>query len=316
MSALATPTMRDNRVSGFVFCANVRKMMSCVQKNSAVILFITVILQLSLSFFTAAQAVELVKVGGTGAGLGAMKLLGSAFEKSHPDVKVQIVPDLGGAGGVLALLQGNLDVAISGSALNRDERISGITAVEYARTPFVFVVHKNVAKSALTVQELEQIYAGKIRTWPGGNLIRVVLRPENDTDSRIISSLSPSMGQTMKVARSLKGKIIALTDRESAEAVAATPGAIGTSTLTQIATEKLPLKVLAFDGAIPNLTSISTGSYRLYKPLYLVTTSRITPAARQFAEFVRSPAGDRILAQSGNLVIDEPATRKDPVPAQ
>lgn len=261
-------------------------------------------------FFPApGSAEETVRVGGTGAGLGTMKLLGEAFEKSHPDISVQIVPDLGGAGGVLALLQGNLDIAVSGTGLNRDERVSGIHAVEYARTPFVFVVHRSVKTNGLTSRELEAIYSGKMQNWPGGGRIRVVLRPETDSDSRIISSLTPGMGHAMKAARNRKGKIVAVTDRECAETVASTPGAIGASTLTQIATDKLPLKVLAFNGAVPNLTSVSTGSYRLFKPLFLVTTSRITPAARLFADYIRSPQGGRILAQSGNLVIDTPAPR-------
>lgn len=272
-------------------------------------IFIVSGLLLFTALHTPVRAGEIIRIGGTGTGLGAMKLLGEAFEKIHPDVKVQIVPDLGGAGGVLALLQGAIELSVSGSAVNHDERVSGVSAVEYARTPFVFVVNKGVIKNGLTLGELENIYNGKIQKWPGGKPVRTVLRPIIDTDTRIISSISPGMAQALKAARARKGHIVAVTDRESIEAIASTPGAIGTSTLTQIATEKLPLKVLTFDGAVPNLTSLASGSYRLFKPLFLVTTSRTPPAARQFADFVRSPHGAIILTQSGNLVIEAPATK-------
>lgn len=258
---------------------------------------------------TSLQAAETIRIGGTGTGLGSMKLLGAEFEKMRSDVKVQIVPDLGGAGGVLALLQGAIDISVIGAALNNDQKVSGVTAVEYARTPFIFVAHKNVTKTGLTLNELENIYGGKTRNWSNGKRIRLVLRTENDTDSKLIRAISPGMEQAMKAARAGKGRIVAVTDRESIEAISNTPGAIGTSTLTQVATGKLPLKVLAFDGASPNLTSLSNGSYRLFKPLFLVTTSRTSPAARQFADFVRSPQGARILAQSGNLVIAPPSAK-------
>lgn len=266
----------------------------------------SILLAVALPLFACVSysvAVESIKIGGTGTGLGTMKLLGEEFEKTHPGVKVQIIPNLGGGGGIISLLNGNLDIAISGSALNSDGRVSGMAAFEYARTPFVFVVHKNVVKSGVTIHELENIFSGAVNKWPGGKRIRVVLRPEADTDTRIVSAISPGMSKSLKVARTNKGRILAITDQESAETVAKTPGAIGTSTLTQIATEKRPLKVLAFDGTVPNLTSVSNGNYPLYKSLYLVTTSRASNAARQFADFVRSSQGAIILAQSGNLAI-------------
>ncbi len=300
---------RDTRIIIRNFFNNLQKFFSGIQIMRTVALCLCVIALLSAVFRASALAAEIVKIGGTGTGLGSMQLLGEAFEKTHPDVKILIVPGLGGAGGVMALLQGTLDIAVSSSTLNRDERVNGITAVEYARTPFVFVVHKNVEKSGITTQEIEDIYSGRVQKWPGGKHIRIVLRPETDTDTRIVSTLSPGMQQAMMSARNRKGKIIAATDGESAMAVAATPGAIGTSTLTQIATEKLPLKILAFDGVAPNLSSVSTGSYRLFKSLYLVTTSRTTPAARLFADFIHSPLGAKILSQSGNLVVAAPAAK-------
>lgn len=284
-------------------------MMTIPAQHKKVFLSLLVGLTLCFTLINSAPAAEIIKIGGTGTGLGTMKLLGEAFERLHPEVRVQIVPGLGRGGGITALQHGTLDLAISGTALSHDETASGLSAVEYARTPFVFVVHRNVIKTRLSANELEAIYNGATNNWPGGKRIRLVLRPESDTDTKIIATISSGMGQAMKSARSRKGNIIAVTDQESAEAVSSTPGALGTTTLTQVATEKLPLKILAFGGAVPNLTSVSTGSYRLFKSLYLVTTSHASPAVRQFAGFVHSQQGAAILAQSGNLVIAPPAAK-------
>jgi phosphate transport system substrate-binding protein len=97
--------------------------------------------------------------------------------------------------------------------------------------------------------------------------------------------------------------IMAITDQESTNALVSTPGALGGATLSEIISENRPVNVLSLNGVPPSIKTIADGSYPLVKSFYLVTTSKSPKEARQFAEFVRSPAGGRILAKSGNLVI-------------
>ncbi|HEY5461142.1 MAG TPA: hypothetical protein VIJ89_05265 [Deferrimonas sp.] len=44
-------------------------------------------------------AEETIRVSGTGAAIGGMKLLGEAFGKKHPGVKVNVFSSLGSSGG-------------------------------------------------------------------------------------------------------------------------------------------------------------------------------------------------------------------------
>lgn len=249
-----------------------------------------------------AQAADIVRVGGAGAGLATMRLLGEAFEKDHSGIKIQVFPSLGSAGGIAALSKGSLDIVTSSRQLKQDERIGNITEVEYAKTPFVFVTHKNVDKDGLTVSELENIYSGKTKNWPDGSRIRLVLRPDTDSDTKIVRSISHGMDQALKVAGSSKAKILAITDQDCTGTVARAPGSLGTSTLTQIVTEKLVLKILAFDGVVPSIKSLADGTYRLSKTLYLINGSNSRPAVKQFTEFVLTNKGRKILESSGNLV--------------
>lgn len=273
-----------------------------IRTGSAKLCFLVLFLAY-IAFNSHARAAEVVKIGGAGAGLGTMKLLGEAFEKKHPDIKVQVFPSLGSVGGIAALSKGALDIVTSVRPLSPEESLGGIVAIEYARTPFVFVTHKNVSKDGLTARELEDIYLGKTDNWPDGVRIRLVLRPEADSDTRFVRSITRGMEQAVKVAASSKAKIFAMTDQDCTEIVARSPGAIGTASLTQIVTEKKSLKVLAFDGVTPSIKSLSDGTYTLSKTLYLVTKSSSRPAARKFAEFIRSREGRGILAQSGNLAV-------------
>lgn len=277
--------------------------MKPIRTRTKALFFGVVVGTLVFALHTAALAGEVVMVAGTGTGLGAMKQLGAAFEKAHPGVRVRVMPSLGSSGSIKALSQGALDIAISARPLKETEQAGGMTAAEYARSPYIFIAHGKVGAHGLTVGQLEKIYAGAMQTWPDGKRIRLVLRPETDIDTQIISAVSPAMEQAMRAALARKGMICAVTDQECVEAVVRTPGALGGSTLTQIITEKQPVKVLALDGVVPSVRALANGRYRLFKALYIVMPQRASTAARQFADFVRSREGGRILARTGNLVI-------------
>lgn len=248
-----------------------------------------------------AQAADVVRIGGAGSGLGPLKILAAAFEKSHPGTTIKILPSLGSAGGIKALLHGAIDLAISGRALKTEEQKDGAAAVECARTPFVFVAHQNVTKTDVTTRELEMIYNGQTTTWPDGSRIRLILRPAGDTDTGIVKAISKGMEQAVNTANARQHMIVAVTDQEAADAVAKIPGALGGSTLAQVATEVRPLRVLTLNGIAPTLATLDNGRYPLSKQLYLVTAPNTPAVALQFVQFVRSAQGRTLLAKTGSL---------------
>lgn len=250
---------------------------------------------------SAVQAEDVVRIGGAGSGLGVVKILAGAFEKTHPGTKIRVSPNLGSSGGIKALLHEALDVAISGRTLKSEELKDGAVAVECARTPFIFVVNKNVTKTDVTTRELEMIYKGQMLKWPDGTRIRLVLRPAGDTDTAIVKNISKEMEQAVKASNTRPDMIVAVTDQEAADAVARIPGALGGTTLAQTETEENPVKVLTFNGIRPTLDALTKGSYPLTKPLYLVTAPKTSALALQFIQFTRSPKGHAILAKYGTL---------------
>jgi phosphate transport system substrate-binding protein len=260
-------------------------------------------LLMSATLPAAVPAEDVVRVGGAGSGLGVTKILAKAFEKSHPGIKIKVLPNLGSSGGIKALLHGALDVAISGRALKAEELKDGAVAVECARTPFVFVVHNTVNKADVTTRELEMIYKGQLSKWPDGSRIRLVLRPAGDTDTVIVKNISKEMERAVKASNARPEMIVAVTDQEAADAVAKIPGAIGGATLTQIETENNSVKVLSFNGSKPTLDALAKGSYPLVKPLYLVMAPKTSAAALQFVQYARSAKGRSILATSGAMPI-------------
>jgi phosphate transport system substrate-binding protein len=255
----------------------------------------------SLALCGSVQAGTTISIGGTGAGLAAMKMLANAYGKTHPGITIKVMSSLGSGGGIAALIQGALDLAISARPLKESELRTGAQFAEYARTPFVFAVHRKVPKTDLTTEELLKIYLGKTVAWDDGSRIRLILRPFGDTDTDIVRSISPELDQAVQKAHARRGMTVAVTDQECADAITREPGALGGSTLSEILTENRPVNMLSFNGVKPTLTNLSKGSYPLVKRLYLVNSTRTTEAARQFARFIRSPQGRAILEAAGNL---------------
>jgi phosphate transport system substrate-binding protein len=264
-------------------------------------IFIAIICITAVPAPGATTASEIVSIGGTGAGLGAIQLLADAFERSHPGIRVTIVPSLGSSGGIRAVMQGALDCSISSRPLKEEEGKGGITSDLYARSPYAFVTFPGNRKAVVTTTELEKIYSGEMTTWSDGSRLRLVLRPETETDTMILKNISPGMGKAVTAALARPGMPVALTDQENAEMLVKTPGSFGMTTLTQMLTEKRALKVLSFNGLQPTVAALANNTYPLSKPLYLITSPKTSAAGRGFAAFILSGEGCGILRKSGNV---------------
>ncbi len=256
----------------------------------------------ALAWAACASATDEIKVGGTGSALGAMRLLAEAYGEFDRGAKVSVLPSLGSSGGIKAVLAGALDIAVSSRGLRKKEQAQGAIALEYARTPFVFATAAATKATGFNLSDLADIYSGKILSWPDGTRIWLVMRPKTDSDSAVIDNISPEVRAAVAQARERPGLLVAVTDQECAMALEKHTGSFGPSTLAIILSEKRELKALRINGIEPSASALSAGIYPYYKPLYFVTTSNTSDAARKFIAFAQSNAGQRILRQTGHAV--------------
>lgn len=240
-----------------------------------------------------------LRLGGTGSALGPVARVAERYEAAHPGVRVRVLPSMGSRGGIRALADGKIDLALSARPLDDAERRAGLTAVEFARTPFVFVVRPDRPTRDLGLAELTEIFAGRTTQWPDGVAIRLVLRPATDSDNAILKAMSAGMATAVAAALGRPGMILAATDQEAADLVARAPGGLGTSTLSQVLAEGLPLTPLRLDGVIPSPASLADGSYPHHKSLFAVTRTDAPPAVGAFAAFLTSDQGRRVLEAYG-----------------
>jgi phosphate transport system substrate-binding protein len=255
-------------------------------------------------FIAEVQAADLIRINGSGSALDVLKPLIQAYARVHPQVTIEMEKPLGSSGAIKALLAGALDIAVSSKPLKPEEVAQGCRGREYGRMPLALVTAKGVAKSDITTRELEDIYSGKVRTWPNGEAIRLVLRPDADIDTAILRGLSQGMDSALSAARKSPGMTVAVTDPESNTAVASIPGALGASGLSSLLVGKLPLNTLSLNGVKPTAKALSSGAYPLAKEVRFVTTERLPPIAQKFINFAYSSQGRSIASRAGLLVVD------------
>ena len=79
-----------------------------------------------------------IAIGGTGGALGTLRALGHGFHRLSGHT-LQIVPSLGTQGGIRAVADGKIDIAVVGRAPNPAEQARGVQVMHELRTPFGFV---------------------------------------------------------------------------------------------------------------------------------------------------------------------------------
>lgn len=250
---------------------------------------------------TAAVAQERLRITGTGSGTGGMQLLMQAFLRTHPGVAGEVLPALGSAGGIRAVIDGKIDIAVSNRAPNDKERaLAPLQAITYARTPLVIAVHKSLGVSALTSDQLAALYGEGAPTFANARRARPVLRLADATDTAIVKSISPAVAAAVDAAAGRRGVLDGTTDSDTADLLERTQGAFGPSTLALIESEGRPLVALTIDGVAPSLANLANGSWKPHKLLIMVVPDKPSPLVQQFVTFVQSTQGRRIMAAAGH----------------
>jgi phosphate transport system substrate-binding protein len=258
---------------------------------------------LALTQSIVAMAGETVRINGSGTGLAMLNPLIKTYVESHPGISFEVDRPLGSSGSLKALAAGALDIAVISKALKPEEAEQGLKFSAFGKTPLAIVAGSRVPVKAISTADLEAIYSGKIRKWQNNENIRIVLRPLEDIDTKILRGLSPGMNEAITQAQTLRGMLTAVTDPESNQMVADTLGSIGTAGLAGLMVEGGSLTILPLNGVMPTLDSLANGSYPLAKEISFVTRNASSESALKFLDFVYSVKGRAIVKKVGVLTL-------------
>ena len=234
-----------------------------------------------------------------------------AYTAQHPEVRISVTG--GGSGtGIAALVNGTVDIANASRAMKPEEveraRANGIEPVEHvvAGDAIAVVVNPTNPVSALTIDQLSNIFTGKITRWRevGGEDRSIVLLSRESNSGTHIYFLENVVRKGEKDNQSLFSPDTLL--MPSSEGISAeirqNPNAIGYDGLGYVTPDQKTIKVARRAGEPyipPSIETAKDGSYPIARVLYMYTSGQPTGIIRQYLDWIMSEDGQEIVEELG-----------------
>jgi len=241
-------------------------------------------------------------IGGTGNALGTITKLAEEYQKITPGVEVLVLPSIGSSGAIKAVPAGKIDIGLSARPFKETEFTNGATASEYARSPTVIAVSNQLLINDVTVQDLIDIYTGKLTQWSTGELIRPILRQADDGNTKQLEALSDELKKALRIAEKNPEFLFAATDQETVTKIEKIPGSFAVTALSLILSEKRELHALSLDGVEPSVENGLASKYPMVKHFYFILPKKIPTHVSDFLNYAASPKGKAIFEKYGNYV--------------
>lgn len=250
-------------------------------------------------------AAEKILVDGSNGVMPLVAALAEAYRERQPDVMVEIGKGLGTRARLQALAEGKIDIAMASHGVVVEEIArQGMALHEIAKVAVVFAVNASVPLIDLTERQICDIYAGRITNWKeldGPDLaIAPHARPDTEVDTEVVRARIGCL-QELKMAEPVK---VMPTTGDMARELAATTGAIGITTMTVAEQSRQRIRPLALNGIAPRLENVRNQRYGLTRDSFLVTKATPNAAVAKFLEFIRSPAGAKVIAANGAVPVE------------
>jgi phosphate transport system substrate-binding protein len=235
--------------------------------------------------------------------------IGDAFAEvflgQYPGLKIT-VKKTGSGDGAAALIDGRTDIAMMSRFLKPDEFKKavdkGVMPVAHviAMDGVCMIVHPSNPVKALTMDQIKDIYLGKITNWKevGGTDMPIVII-SRDSSSGTFEVFSEKVMKKQDLAKSVE---YVNANPQAHARVSTTPGAIGYVGLGFV-DEKV--KALKVNDVMPDKNTIATGVYPISRPLYLFTNGypELGSMAHKFCTFYLTPKGQDIITAKGFIPV-------------
>lgn len=223
------------------------------------------------------------------------------FTAMNPNVTIEYTGS-GSSAGIKDTKAGTNNIGASSREITDGEKDSNMKVETFAYDGIAAIVHPSNEVKNITMQQLQDIYSGKITNWKdlGGkdSEIFIVSREESSgTRSAFeeLTGLEDAGGLTKKASVSEgNGPVQA--------AVAGNENAIGYVSFSFIDDS---VKALTLDNVKPEAKLAKSGEYKLSRPfLFVYYEDKATDAGKAFAEFALSEDAQAIVEKHGGIRVD------------
>lgn len=220
--------------------------------------------------------------------------LAEAFRAIHPGVKIDVQGG-GSSVGVKSAAQGTVDIGTASREIKETEKAEfpDLKVYTIALDGIAIVVHPGVTISNLTVEQVRDIFSGKIVNWQavGGadRAIVVVSREEGSGTRGAFEELV--MGKDALIAETA---VLQNSNGAVRTTVATTPDAIAYLSFGYLDSTVKALKVGGVEATTENVLN---RSYPISRPLNMLTKGEPQGAVKAWLDWILSPDGQALVAR-------------------
>ncbi len=214
------------------------------------------------------------------------------------EVAPEVHASIGSGGGLRALRDGAIDIALVSRPLREDERRAGLVYTPFARIPVVVAAGLDVPDPSISIERLEALFGGAEDRWSNGAKVVVLLREAGDSSHRVVDAAIPGFVEATEHSRDLGTVRVLYHDGAMQVALANTPGALGLHG-NGVDPSLAGFRSLAVEGVEPTGTQVESGRYPFVKELAFVTVDAPVGGAKTFIDFAVSAQGRALLRVRG-----------------
>lgn len=233
------------------------------------------------------------------------------YQEEHPDIRISVTG--GGSGtGIAALVNGTVDIANASRQIKAEEidqaKANGVDPVEHiiARDAIAVIVNPENRVNELTLQQISDIYSGKIRNWSEvGGEDRPIVRLSRETNSgthvyflETVLRLGNSEDKTLFSTDTL---LLPSSEGIIAE-VRQNPNAIGYDGLGYVPKDLKTIAIAETDGGayvLPSIATVNDKTYAIARDLYMYTDGEPTGHIKEYLDWILSEEAQQIVADLG-----------------
>jgi phosphate transport system substrate-binding protein len=237
------------------------------------------------------------------------------YQAEHPDVSISVTG--GGSGtGLAALVNGTVDIANASRQIKPEEvqqaKANGIDPVEFvvARDAIAVIVNPNNPVNQLTLQQISDIYSGKIKNWSEvGGEDRPIVRLSRETNSGTHVYFLETvirLGDKKNTTLFSTDTLLLPSSEGIISEVRQNPNAIGYDGLGYVPPDLKKIAVARTNAGpfvLPSIQTVNDNSYPVARDLYMYTAGQPTGAIKDYLDWIIFPEAQAIVAKLGFVPI-------------
>lgn len=258
-----------------------------------ILILITSVLLSAL--FTSVAFSEEIRIDGSTTVLPIAQKGAEVFMKKNPDIKVY-VSGSGSGTGIKALIDGTTNIATSSREAKEKEIASAkskniiLAGHKVALDGIVPIVHPSMKINNLTLEQLRDIYNGKIKSWKElGGPNRPISVVSRDTSSGTYEVWEEKVLKGDKVRADA---LLVASNGQAVQTIAKNKYAIGYIGIGYL---DKSVKGIMVNNQSASPKTVRDGSWPIARPLFMYTNGKPTGVIGKFIDFMLSKEGQKIV---------------------